>query len=468
MRRSLWLVRLASLLTPPTVRREWRREWEAELHCASETMAGRGDEQHAISAQLVRFARGAFHDAFWQGRGNWTQEGQPAGACLAALTGVIAVIVLASGFLPRTRAVFMPLPYRDAGRIATVSQAGTIATRSGIRGSWVSRWRSQSRLAEDVATYSWNDARGEEPRAATVSGNFFTLLGAKTTSGRQLERADLSGCQNCAVLSYDFWREGNRPGTIVAGGNSYRVAAVLDQGFWFLSPKIGVWTIDSEPAADSRKRTGVVVRLRPDVKPKELARELERIVSGNGENAWDSLVDVAPIASSVRGVLGSFGFGVGIATIVVAASLRLRLPRWNVRAPIRRSIFFACKTTLLLLAVLFAGIEFTRAASLTMLAGTDAGAEPLCTWLFLMGSMGVLCWSISDQRRRCRVCLRRLGMAAHVGCPGCLLLDWAGTELVCIEGHGMLHVADLAACWSEPERWTSLDDSWQGLFQRSS
>jgi hypothetical protein len=89
------------------------------------------------------------------------------------------------------------------------------------------------------------------------------------------------------------------------------------------------------------------------------------------------------------------------------------------------------------------------------------------TWLFVMGSTSALAWSMADQRQRCRVCLKRLGMAAHVGCTGCLLLDWAGTELVCVEGHGMLHVPEMVACWQDPDRWTSLDETWQGLFERS-
>jgi hypothetical protein len=101
-----------------------------------------------------------------------------------------------------------------------------------------------------------------------------------------------------------------------------------------------------------------------------------------------------------------------------------------------------------------------------MTGGTDLWAEPLSTWLFLMTSMGVLAWSMLDQRRRCRVCLRKLGLAAHVGCPGCLLLNWAGTELVCMDGHGMLHVPEMNASWNEPERWTALDESWVGLFAR--
>jgi hypothetical protein len=169
------------------------------------------------------------------------------------------------------------------------------------------------------------------------------------------------------------------------------------------------------------------------------------------------------VAARVRSVLWSFSLGVGLATLLILPSLRLRMPSWNPRA----AAFFAAKTGLLLAAVLLAGIEFTHATSITMLGGTDTLTEPLSTWLFMLGSMGVLVWSIADQRRRCRVCLRRLAMATQVGCPGCLLLDWAGTELVCIEGHGMLHVPDMAACWQEPDRWTSLDDSWQELFEHS-
>jgi len=101
-----------------------------------------------------------------------------------------------------------------------------------------------------------------------------------------------------------------------------------------------------------------------------------------------------------------------------------------------------------------------------MIGGTDLLTEPLSTWLFLMASMGVFTWSIRDQRKRCRVCLRRLGLAAQVGCPGCLLLNWAGTELVCVEGHGMLHVPEMVSCWNEVDQWTALDDSWIELFAK--
>jgi hypothetical protein len=382
------------------------------------------------------------------------------------------LIALASGFLPLTRNVLMPLPYRDAASVATLAQSGTMATRAGVPGKAVELWRERSVTLDGIATYRWEAAPWGEAAAtapsARVSRNFFHLLGAKTSAGRSFERDAFAGCaagpeagpEECLILSYDFWRSSNGGSRVTWNGKSYRVAAVLKPGFWFLSPRIAVWRVGAPGPAE---RTGVVTRLRPDFTNKEVEAELGFILRDAGMNDWESMVEITSVASRVRSVLWSFGFGVGLAIVIILPGLRMRMPSWNPRA----AAFFAAKTGLLLAVVLLCGIEFTHATSITMLGGTDAFTEPLSTWLFMLGSMGVLVWSIADQRRRCRVCLSRLGMAAQVGCPGCLLLDWAGTELVCMEGHGMLHVPEMAACWQEPDRWTSLDDSWQELFERS-
>jgi hypothetical protein len=171
----------------------------------------------------------------------------------------------------------------------------------------------------------------------------------------------------------------------------------------------------------------------------------------------------------VRSVLGSFALALVLAIGTILPALRPNLQAANLITwrTVARALFFCSKAALLLLAVLLAGLEFTRAASITMLGGTDLATEPLSTWLFLLGCMGALSWSIYDQRRRCRVCLRRYGLAAQIGCPGCILLSWAGTELVCLEGHGTLHVAGRVASWREQDRWTSLDDSLLELFAKS-
>jgi hypothetical protein len=45
------------------------------------------------------------------------------------------------------------------------------------------------------------------------------------------------------------------------------------------------------------------------------------------------------------------------------------------------------------------------------------------------------------------------------------LLELTGIELVCDEGHGMLHVPLMESSCVDFERWTYLDDSWHALLR---
>jgi hypothetical protein len=73
-------------------------------------------------------------------------------------------------------------------------------------------------------------------------------------------------------------------------------------------------------------------------------------------------------------------------------------------------------------------------------------------------------WALRDQRRRCPVCLRLLTNPARVGHPSRNFLAWHGTEFMCDQGHGLLHVPEMATTWFSTQRWLSLDPSWKGLF----
>ena len=466
-RQALCIIRTAAWLVPQATRADWRREWTAELHFASHLIRQRGE----TGAKLVQFARGAFHDAAWHRMRDWNREkiertvsrrAQSAGFCLAALAGFILLIALASGALPETRAVLLPLPYADPSRIATVTQGGaTLATRTGVHRQWVRWWHADSRLIDDAATYEWTEQTVDRVRTlrGKVSENFFSLLGVQTNA--------LTNCDRCALLSYNFFREnygGRTPAEVRIDGQPYRVAGVLDRRFWFLTRRIGVWIVEGK-SENQNAKTGVVLRLRPDVSNKQVETELESIVQQHGINPWSSFVAISPLNTRVRSVFGSFGLALLLAIGTILPAMRLNfapdLITWRGFA---RGIFFCAKALLLLIAVLLAGLEFTRAASITMLGGTDLATEPLSTWLFLLGCMGALSWSIYDQRRRCRVCLRRYALAAQIGCPGCILLSWSGTELVCLEGHGTLHVSDPVTSWQDQDRWKSLDDSVLELF----
>jgi hypothetical protein len=341
--------------------------------------------------------------------------------------------------------------------------------RSGIRKEWVRWWRSDSHLIDDAATYFWSDQAVDQvpTLGAKVSEDFFALFGARSSQGRRFANDAFHNCRDCVVLAYDFWRKtygGKTPASVMMNGRRFRVAGVLNKEFWFLNRRIGVWEIMGE-AENPGAKMGVVVRLGQDVSKSQAEAELESILQTRGVNAWSSLIAISPLTDRVRSVFGSFALALMLAIGTILPAVRPNFGTWSPRA-LARAVFFCSKSALLLLAVLLAGLEFTRAPSITMLGGTDLATEPLSTWLFLLGCMGVLSWSIFDQRRRCRVCLRRFGLAAQIGCTGCVLLSWSGTELVCLEGHGTLHVPEMVSCWQEREQWTSLDDSVVELFAK--
>ena len=55
-------------------------------------------------------------------------------------------------------------------------------------------------------------------------------------------------------------------------------------------------------------------------------------------------------------------------------------------------------------------------------------------------------------------------MHVEIGGAGRALLELTGVELVCDEGHGMLHVPLMEPSCVDFERWTYLDDSWHALL----
>jgi len=454
------LIRAAGWLLPAERRSEWRREWEAEIWYAR--------RDGVPSNQLRRWCWGAVSDAASIGlereifRRRWNRAARTPAFCLTFLAGLILLIAAASGGLPATRAVFFPLPYSNPDRIATIAQGGgTLSMRGGIPTEWVRIWAARSTTLKALATYGWSYAISGRQHILTaeVSPGFFPLLG-RTVPG---------SCANCILLSESFRRQrfpNDRDAAgrqIVLDGRPYRISGVLPSDFWFLSRDIAVWKIGS-PRHDGR--TGVVIRLRPGVTRREAEQELHSLLERDGYFSWDSLAEVSILQERVRSPLGSFLLALSLALFAAISGSRPRLQHLDVtsRAAWLRGAFFLAKSGLLLVAVLLAGLEFTSACSITMIGGTDLLAEPLSTWLFLIGCMTALTWSIHDHRVRCRVCLHRLGLAAHVGCPGSLLLGWAGTEMVCISGHGMLHVPEMPSCWLEPEHWTALDSSWRELF----
>ena len=81
----------------------------------------------------------------------------------------------------------------------------------------------------------------------------------------------------------------------------------------------------------------------------------------------------------------------------------------------------------------------------------------------LVGYVLAFRWALSDQRSRCPVCLRSLTNPARIGSASNTFLELYGEELMCLNGHGLLHVPEIATSYST-ERWLHLDGSWATLF----
>jgi hypothetical protein len=124
------------------------------------------------------------------------------------------------------------------------------------------------------------------------------------------------------------------------------------------------------------------------------------------------------------------------------------------RSPVRamrfwRWIFLCMKIVLIVVIVFCATLAFARAFILPQ--ATLAG--------YLLGFR----WALTDQKRRCPVCLRLLANPARIGQPSQILLGWYGTEYFCARGHGLMYVPGIRTTYSK-QRWLDLDSSWGSLF----
>jgi hypothetical protein len=121
----------------------------------------------------------------------------------------------------------------------------------------------------------------------------------------------------------------------------------------------------------------------------------------------------------------------------------------------RRGLFLVAKTLLVLPIVLFGSLD---------LGSLGGSLSPLFFDVAVFGSLFAVRWIIADQRKRCPVCLRLLANPVRIGESSRILLEWHGTELMCLSGHGMLYVQEWPAIWPGRQRWMGLGTSWGGLF----
>lgn len=475
------IIRAAAQMVPSAQQRDWEREWLAEIWHRWHFLRCTGQWNGLEALRLVRASLGSLIDGGWHVfsahvTGSRFQEGtRSPWVCVGILIGALGIVGLSSGSFAATRQLFFGPQHANANLLFIWRHPVAGGGDQGLPPDAAPDWAAHSRLLTAAAGFTTKYAVAQGERTSpfrelmvTTEPRLFTIFGARPMLGAIPSAAGV-------VLDQPTWRsifhaDARVIGSwLTVGRVSYRVSAVLPPGFQFLSRQPALFIVESELKDAS---VMVVAQAKRDVSASALTRELTNISETVSYYFFRSDLRVRFLRTAVWTPLGFFGIAVLVAALLLMAVARFRVrtlrvawqPKYRA-ATLRRSAFFLGKTSLALTFVFTAGLEWSRPESALLFASRDPASGPFLVWLYILGAMGVLFWSFADQRARCRVCLRLLCFPVRIGCPGCLLLDWSGTELLCAEGHGVLHVPHLAASWEEEaEHWITLDDSWQELF----
>ncbi|HEX4156076.1 MAG TPA: hypothetical protein VHY48_10725 [Acidobacteriaceae bacterium] len=123
---------------------------------------------------------------------------------------------------------------------------------------------------------------------------------------------------------------------------------------------------------------------------------------------------------------------------------------------INRQLFFAAKTSLVLLLAFLLSTDLSRPFYVPF----PTGADLLQILFFVILALVSLRWSFFDQEQRCKQCLRYLATPARVGRPSHNLLEWNGTEQICKQGHGLLSIPEMESSWRQSSQWIDPPSGW--------
>jgi len=429
------LLSVASALAPPALREDWRREWDAEIWWWMGSRTGG-------RLQLAAHCSGALSDAAYLRYTQTDLPGSIAGVrrspatCLAALGVLIAAVVAGSG-LSETRRVLRGEPF-GGRRIVVLSQSlPFMGAHYGVSLGKLADWNARAQSIDGAALFV------NRLGVVYVGAKFFEILGTKPAWGT------LSG--NGVVISYPAWRKRFRgaPAALKDAG----VIGVLPHDFWFLGERADVWML-SVPA--DLKQASAVATLKPGFSPAQARNELRELAAQVRPVSSGTAVIVEPIVRlSARPftTLGLPWLALVVGVCVASAAVYRRTPRY--------AAYLAFKSALALTLVLVATIEFGSSWMTINSGETNLAAGVASLWIFLAGPAAALYWCWRDQAVRCRICLHRLVMPVTFGEGARILLERAGTELMCPNGHGTLITGDGA---DPASQWEPMDGSWRELF----
>ncbi len=387
------------------VRRRQRAEWLAEWTAELWHVREQGGRRAV-------FCWGAFRDAWWMRRNHPRSlflEGPF--ECLGSLGLIAGACALLCFAMADARRVLLPFPYPAAERLVLLSPAWEIGSRApAITVGQYRRLSDRGLPFEGLAFYRVVRTRvgAREISLALASESLFPLLGLSAPQRRGL-----------VPIRADKWL---LPGRVDAVLSDDQVVAELPEG-----------------------ATGYVIgRQLPPHGPRA-----PQLTLPHGRENYVR-ISSGPLRSyplyAMPGV-------VLICLLIAAATTSPRFRGWRYGRHWRGWMFLGAKIVLLVL------IGFSLV--LIVQAMIRSEIRPLVMPLYLLAFR----WALIDQQR-CPVCLRRLLLPVRIGVPSQTFLDWYGTEFLCGDGHGLLHVPETSTASYDIQDWLHLDDSWTTIPRR--
>lgn len=327
-KRAPWLIRALVRLYPLDFRREFGRDVEKE---SADTLAEGSDGGRRLGAwvRVVRDVSLSVCREHWDtwvgdvregGMASVLQDVRRVARGFVRTPGFTAVVVLTLGLgVGATTSIFSvvhgvllaPLPYPEADRIVSVSEAVADAEQQSISVSYVNGqdWKTGQTTLDAMAlvrggAVTLNGPDGAQQVSALFADpEYFEVFGTEAARGRLFEEADnrVPGGHPVAVLTHDAWDRlfGSDPGVIGAaidlGGTPYTVLGVLSAtyrdpfggangaGNDFIIPAMMAGIIDprgEDIVTVRRWRTfGAVGKTRPGVAIETADADLKRVAA---------------------------------------------------------------------------------------------------------------------------------------------------------------------------------------------
>jgi hypothetical protein len=475
------LLRTASALVPRRQRTEWLAEWRAELwHVCHE-------DKNTWPA--IAFSAGAFRDALYfrsAGDSGATMPTAPRGSaarCLGALLiGAFVGLVICLA-LPNAHEALLQLHSRNSDSVWISGDGYHGVEIPTVRIADYRQWTAEThRLFTELAFY--------QPAVKRIHVDHYDVNGLSIarSSPNLMDFIDLPLTVKDAIRNrssalpqlfltektwqQSFHRDPNLIGRgIEVGGQRVTVAGILPNAIWPFPSQIDAWLPENQTWLDSlgaRTKGFVIAFINPSGIAAAYGPRWFMTVPGP-ERSFEQFdcIALSEIFNLPRFILV---YTLILAIAALPATTPVPLGEYpshsnpsSQSASYLRWVFLVAKLALVVSAVCFWSIAIAYCVN-------PVGSSFSIYILIALSFTGFLLafrWAWQDQRRRCPVCLRLLSNPARVGQASRNFLAWNGTEWICSQGHGLLHVPELSTSWRSSQCWLYLDPSWRSLFAGS-